>query len=260
MVEKKAMLFNIQRFSTNDGKGIRTIIFFKGCPLRCPWCSNPESQLLGEELMKSNIYPNIKKKVGKLYSINEIVQEVLKDEIFYNTSNGGVTLSGGEVLMQAAIATNLLKELKENQIHTTIETCGEGNSELFSNLVQYVDEILFDLKIINKFKAKNILNANIDNILNNLKIAAKNTHTIIRFPYIPEYTDDIDNIMQIIEIARNENIKEIHILPYHNYGSVKYDLLDREYSLKDVKIPSEYEIEHIKNLFESRNFKVLIGG
>lgn len=260
MVEEKALLFNIQRFSTNDGKGIRTIIFFKGCQLRCPWCSNPESQFLGEEQMKSNVYTNIKKNVGKLYSVDEIVKEVLKDEIFYNTSKGGVTLSGGEVLMQAKIATKLLRELKENQIHTTIETCGEGNSDLFLKLIKYVDEVLFDLKIIDKLKAKKILNANIENILYNFKISSQNSNTIVRFPYIPNYTDDINNIKQIINISKEENIEEIHILPYHNYGSVKYELLDRKYLLKNLKTPSENEINRIKRLFESYNFKVLIGG
>ena len=260
MVEEKALLFNIQRFSTNDGKGIRTIIFFKGCQLRCPWCSNPESQFLGEEQMKSNVYTNIKKNVGKLYSVDEIVKEVLKDEIFYNTSKGGVTLSGGEVLMQAKIATKLLRELKENQIHTTIETCGEGNSGLFLKLIKYVDEVLFDLKIIDKLKAKKILNANIENILYNFKISSQNSNTIVRFPYIPNYTDDINNIKQIINISKEENIEEIHILPYHNYGSVKYELLDRKYLLKNLKTPSENEINRIKRLFESYNFKVLIGG
>ena len=260
MVEEKALLFNIQRFSTNDGKGIRTIIFFKGCQLRCPWCSNTESQFLGEEQMKSNVYTNIKKNVGKLYSVDEIVKEVLKDEIFYNTSKGGVTLSGGEVLMQAKIATKLLRELKENQIHTTIETCGEGNSDLFLKLIKYVDEVLFDLKIIDKLKAKKILNTNIENILYNFKISSQNSNTIVRFPYIPNYTDDINNIKQIINISKEENIEEIHILPYHNYGSVKYELLDRKYLLKNLKTPSENEINRIKRLFESYNFKVLIGG
>ena len=260
MVEEKALLFNIQRFSTNDGKGIRTIIFFKGCQLRCPWCSNPESQFLGEEQMKSNVYTNIKKNVGKLYSVDEIVKEVLKDEIFYNTSKGGVTLSGGEDLMQAKIATKLLRELKENQIHTTIETCGEGNSDLFLKLIKYVDEVLFDLKIIDKLKAKKILNANIENILYNFKISSQNSNTIVRFPYIPNSTNDINNIKQIINISKEENIEEIHILPYHNYGSVKYELLDRKYLLKNLKTPSENEINRIKRLFESYNFKVLIGG
>ncbi len=256
----KALIFNIQRFSLNDGNGIRTIIFFKGCPLNCPWCSNPESQFFGKEMMRSNIYPDMKKEIGKWYSIDEIISEVLKDEIFYNTSKGGVTLSGGEVLMQMDIATKLLKELKENGIHTTIETCGQGDSNKLKIMLKYVDEVLFDLKIVDKNRSKQIINSEIDNIIENLKISNKISKVVVRFPYIPGYTDDEENITAIVKVAQSANINEIHILPYHNYGSSKYELLDKKYLLDEVSMPSEYKVEHIKNIFEFHNFRVLIGG
>ncbi|MDO5089679.1 MAG: radical SAM protein, partial [Leptotrichiaceae bacterium] len=94
---KKGLIFNIQRYSLNDGGGIRTTVFFKGCPLRCPWCSNPESQNFYPEQMKNSLNGKITT-AGKWYTVNEIVKEVLKDEIFFNVSGGGVTLSGGEIL------------------------------------------------------------------------------------------------------------------------------------------------------------------
>ena len=107
--KKKGLIFNIQRYSLNDGSGIRTIVFFKGCPLRCPWCSNPESQKMEIEEMKSNVNKDIKI-VGKWYTVDEVIKEVLKDEIFFTTSSGGVTLSGGEILTQGEFITELLKE------------------------------------------------------------------------------------------------------------------------------------------------------
>jgi len=231
--KKKGLIFNIQRYSLNDGSGIRTIVFFKGCPLRCPWCSNPESQKMEIEEMKSNVNKDIKI-VGKWYTVDEVIKEVLKDEIFFTTSSGGVTLSGGEILTQGEFITELLKELKENMINTAIETCGYGSTEVFRKMLPYIDTVFFDLKIADK--------------------------VIPRFPYIPEYTDDIENINEILKIIRNFNLKEIHILPYHNYGMSKYEQLNRKYDLEDIEIPKKEKIEEIKRYVEDKGFKVLIGG
>ena len=153
--KKKGLIFNIQRYSLNDGSGIRTIVFFKGCPLRCPWCSNPESQKMEIEEMKSNVNKDIKI-VGKWYTVDEVIKEVLKDEIFFNTSSGGVTLSGGEILTQGEFITELLKELKENMINTAIETCGYGSTEVFRKMLPYIDTVFFDLKIADNKKSKEI--------------------------------------------------------------------------------------------------------
>ena len=133
-MNKMGLVFNIQRYSLNDGKGIRTMVFLKGCSLRCPWCSNPESQSEKIEIMvnkeKAEKYKNIAEVseisseiVGKWYGVNELINEVLKDEIFFNASRGGVTLSGGEILNQADFSREFLKELKENGVNTAIETC-----------------------------------------------------------------------------------------------------------------------------------------
>lgn len=124
MNKLKGLVFNIQRYSLNDGSGIRTIVFFKGCALKCPWCSNPESQSNKIEFMKNRQNPLKLKEVGKWYTVDELTKEVLKDEIFFETSGGGVTLSGGEVLMQGEFATKFLQNLKEHEINTAIETCG----------------------------------------------------------------------------------------------------------------------------------------
>lgn len=271
----KALIFNIQRYSLNDGSGIRTMVFFKGCKLRCPWCSNPESQngkietmINNEKIQKYEQYiKNIDEdptgayeKVGKYYTIKELLKEVLKDEIFFNASNGGITLSGGEILDQAEFVKEFLIELKDHGINTAIETCGYGDNKKFKEILKYTDTVLFDLKIIDNNRSKEIIYGNSDIIIENLKTAAKYDNVIIRFPYIPGYTDDIENLKKISILMKENNLNNIDILPYHNYGSKKYEHLQRKYLLENLEIPTDDEIENIKNFFEEKNFCVNIGG
>ena len=181
-MSNKGLVFNIQRYSLNDGNGIRTMVFLKGCSLRCPWCSNPESQSEKIEVMmskaKAKKYKNITgtnefstETIGKWYSVDELINEVLKDEIFFNTSGGGITLSGGEILKQAEFSMEFLRELKENGINTAVETCGYGDNKKFLEILQYTDTVLFDLKIMDNEKSKAIILGEVDNILENFKIA-----------------------------------------------------------------------------------------
>lgn len=258
--KKEGLIFNIQRFSLNDGGGIRTIVFFKGCPLSCPWCSNPESQSFKIENMKDKLNCGKYKKIGKYYTVDELLKEVLKDEIFFNTSGGGVTLSGGEILSQPEFVIEFLKKMKENDINTAIETCGFGNTELFKKILENTDTVLFDLKIMDNEKSKKVIGGNSNLIIKNFEEACKNNHVIPRIPFIPGYTDDIQNIDKILEIVSKNNIEEIHILPYHNYGASKYELLDRIYELSEVELPSKKIVSQIKEYVESKGFRVIIGG
>ena len=260
MLEKKGLVFNIQRYSLNDGDGIRTIVFFKGCPLRCPWCSNPESQKIEIENMKSMQNIDNMKQVGKWYTIEELMKEVLKDEIFFNTSGGGVTLSGGEILMQGEFIVEFLKELKEHSINTTVETCGYGSTHLFKKMLLYIDTVLFDLKIADNEKSKKVLKGEFNLIHSNFREAVKNNRVIPRFPYIPKYTNEKKNIDKILKIIKDAGLNQIHVLPYHNYGESKYELLDRDYELKDIKIPEDSEVNEIKKYIESKGIIVKIGG
>lgn len=260
MNKLKGLVFNIQRYSLNDGSGIRTIVFFKGCALKCPWCSNPESQSNKIEFMKNRQNPLKLKEVGKWYTVDELTKEVLKDEIFFETSGGGVTLSGGEVLMQGEFATKLLQNLKEHDINTAIETCGFGNINLLKKMLPYIDTVLFDLKIVNEKRSIGIIKGSFKTILNNFLEAIKNNNVIVRFPYIPGYTDDKENIDDILKILKDNNLKQIHVLPYHNYGASKYELLDRDYELKNTIIPSKTQMDKIKEYISKQGFEVLIGG
>ncbi|MFA9398576.1 MAG: [formate-C-acetyltransferase]-activating enzyme [Clostridiaceae bacterium] len=272
----KGLIFNIQRYSIHDGNGIRTLVFFKGCPLRCPWCSNPESQSFDIEKVKikkkcihCDICSNNEiecpsgaiKNFGKWMTVDEVIAEVSKDFIFYNTSNGGVTLSGGEVLSQTPFALELLKRLKSLNVNTAIETCGMGSLENIKDLAEYTDLFLFDLKIMDKSKAKELLKANVDVINNNIKALVKMGKNVIpRIPLIPGYTMDSDNISSISNFVLSLGLKEIHILPFHQYGSNKYEFLNRDYKLKNISPPNSSDIDAIKNILENNSLKVSVGG
>ena len=277
--DEKGLIFNIQRYSLHDGSGIRTIVFLKGCPLKCPWCCNPESKGYKPEIGKINSKCiNCKSccnnpiecptdalvQFGTYMTVDEVIQEVLKDSLFYQTSGGGVTLSGGEVLAQVDFAATLLKKLKGLFINTAVETCGmsgvnnDTNSGAHSGtnsimkLADYTDEFLFDLKIMDRSKSMNILGANIDNIISNLRqLVAMGKKVTPRIPFIPGYTSDDKNLHLIASLLKELGLKEVHLLPFHQYGSGKYEYLNADYACRDIIIPSEEMINAGKALLKA---------
>lgn len=273
----KALILNIQRYCIHDGEGIRTVVFFKGCPLHCPWCSNPESQSFEVQKVKiENKCINCKavcpmdpiecpsgaiEVFGREYTVDEVMNDILKDSIFYNTSGGGVTLSGGEVLGQAPFAIELLKRVKKLGIDTAIETSGMGSTVLLKQMAEYLDTILFDLKIMDPEKIKSVLGADINLIKANFETLVKmRKHVIPRIPLIPGYTMDDANIKEIVEFVKSLGLKEVHILPFHQYGSGKYEFLEREYALKDIKPLKEEDALDIRKYIEGQGIKVVLGG
>ncbi|MGG5369836.1 glycyl-radical enzyme activating protein [Enterococcus sp. AZ196] len=256
----RGLVFNIQRYSVHDGGGIRTLIFLKGCPLRCPWCSNPES--------RKKVEPTTWKKNGKTEQIgewcssNELLDEVLKDEIFYRTSGGGVTLSGGEVLMQTEFASEFLKELKGLGIHTAIETTGCFPVERIEKLAPYVDQVLFDLKIMGHSEAKRVIGVDPEMVTKNFDylLTQKQIQVVPRIPLIPEYTTNETNIQRLIHFLTVRRLEEVHLLPFHQYGSSKYDYLGWEYPMKKVQTLKQAEIDEIKELFERAGILANIDG
>ena len=278
---KKAIIFNIQRYSLHDGGGIRTVVFFKGCPLRCPWCSNPESQSFTSETMRkenlctkcssSSIYEctinpddcptGALEIVGREYTAQEVIEEVKKDIVFYETTGGGVTLSGGEPLSQGAFIVELLKELHKIGINTAVETTGIGKWEIINEASEYVDTFLWDFKIMDKDKSKSVVNVDIEIMKSNFKKLIRKTVKVIpRLPLIPGYTSDMENIKAIIDFIFPFGIKEVHILPFHQYGSSKYKGIGRDYKLMDLNPLEKDEIDNIKNYIESRGITAVIGG
>ncbi|MDR2834263.1 MAG: glycyl-radical enzyme activating protein [Streptococcaceae bacterium] len=250
-MEDKALIFNIQKFSLNDGPGIRTVVFFKGCPLRCFWCSNPESQSGKPEEMFDNTL-NKMTTVGEYKSMDEIIHEVMKDEMFYEESGGGVTLSGGEVLSQASFATELLKNLKAKGIHTCCETTGFAKEDVFREFSKYVDLMYMDIKHHDPLKHKQGTGSDLNVVLNNLKVALElNINLIVRIPVIPNYNDSPDDALEFARLFNEMNVKKVELLPFHQYGEKKYTYLNREYTLEHLPQLHTEDLDDYKEILEN---------
>ncbi len=255
----KGRIFNIQRFSIHDGPGIRTIVFFKGCFMRCAWCCNPESQKYDIETLYENGVP---KTVGKDVTVSELMPEILSDVQYYRRSGGGVTLSGGEVLAQPEFARDLLRACKNAGLHTAIETTANAPYEVIEKVLPYLDLCLMDVKHLNSAKHKDYTTSGNERILENAKkIANSGVELIIRTPVIPTFNDTAEEIKAISKFASTlPNVKEHHLLPYHRLGQDKYSGLHRDYSLKDIEPPTKEKIEYLKSVAEESGLKIQIGG
>ena len=255
----KGRIFNIQRFSIHDGPGIRTIVFFKGCRMRCAWCCNPESQ---NREIETIIEKDKEKIVGKDVTVDEIMPEILADVPYYRRSEGGVTLSGGEVLCQADFARELLKACKEAGLHTAIESASSLSFSEIEKLLPYLDLYLMDIKHMDSEKHKEYTGVSNELILENAKkIAKSGVELIIRTPVIPTFNDTAEDIKAISSFAKTlPGVKEHHLLPYHRLGSDKYKGLGRNYSLKEIEPPSKEKMEYLLSVAEASGLKCKIGG
>lgn len=252
-------IFNIQRFSIHDGPGIRTIVFFKGCFMRCAWCCNPESQ---EYKVQTLIENGVPKTVGEDVTAQKIMPEILADLPYYRRSGGGVTLSGGEVLAQPDFALALLKECKRNGLHTAIESTANAPWEVIEKILPYLDLYLLDIKHMSSEKHKRFTTASNERILENAKkLANSGVELIIRTPVIPTFNDTAEEISQIAKFASSLNgVREHHLLPYHRLGQDKYAGLNREYSLAHITPPTDSKMEELKKTAEKYGLHVQIGG
>ena len=218
-----ACIFNIQRFSIHDGPGIRTAIFFQGCPLRCQWCCNPESHLPG-------IQPQYGELQASPYTLEELVQLCLEDRDFYEESGGGVTLTGGEVLMQAEFATNLIMALKEKGVHTAIETSGHAAQDVFLRACSVADLLLFDLKHYNSDKHREGTWEGNELIMSNLQRAVnEKMEILIRIPVIPGYNDSGEDAKGFAKLIKEMGLDRAQLLPFHQFGQKKYTNLGLPY-------------------------------
>lgn len=199
--------------------------------------------------------------VGKIYSVNDILREIEKDNIFYETSSGGVTFSGGEAMMQIDFLENVIKACYEKGISVAVDTSGYTSFDNFNRIIDYVDLFLYDLKIVDDTKHKKYIGKSNKIIIDNLKkLSNKGANINIRIPLIDEINTDEKNIMDTIDIIKELNIKNVNLLPYHNIGRDKYKRLDRTYDEERMSKPSDEKLEQIKFLFEKSNFNVKIGG
>ena len=272
-------IFNIQRFCINDGPGIRTTVFLKGCPLKCIWCHNPESQAREPEIMfykdkctKCGSCVNVtvndsdfvcindaKEICGKEISSDEVIKEVLKDEIFYQNSGGGITISGGEPFYQFDFSLELVKKAKENGLHTAIETCGFVKNSDLKKMAEFVDLFLYDYKETNSEKHKNFTGVDNTVIIDNLSFLNNiNKDVILRCPIIKGCNDRREHFEGIAEIAnRYKNILHIEIEPYHSLGEDKYSALGKnvqKFSVANEEEKKEYLLSVQKNSFKKVKF------
>ncbi len=240
-------IFNIQRFCTNDGPGIRTTVFFKGCPLSCLWCHNPESRRRQKEILFYSdkcsgcgrcrgitaentdflCYNEAKRICGKESSVEEILTEVLKDKLFYDNSGGGLTLSGGEPLAQPDFAAALLQAAREAGLHTAMETCGFATTAVIERIAPLVDLFLFDYKETDPALHKQFTGVDNAPILQNLSLLDRmGKDIILRCPIIPAHNDRPDHYAGICALANGlSHVKGIDIEPYHPLGEGKYAAL-----------------------------------
>lgn len=243
-------IFDIQRYSIHDGRGIRTIVFLKGCVLRCRWCCNPESQEYAVQTMMVQGKPKI---IGEDVTVRQVMETVVKDRPYYRRSGGGLTLSGGESLCQAEFAAALLRAAKEEGINTAMESMACAPMETIQKLLPWLDQYLMDIKHINSAKHKEFTGKGNELMLENARKVAQSgkTELIIRVPVIPTFND---TEREIEEIARFSDalpgVKRIHLLPYHRLGQDKYDGLNREYLMKDILPPTNEYMAQLKRAVE----------
>ena len=252
-------IFNIQRFSIHDGPGIRTIVFFKGCYMRCAWCCNPESQEFALQTMVEN---GKTKTVGKDVSVEEIMPELLADEHYFRRSGGGITLSGGEFLGQHEFAAELLKACKEYGLHTAVESTANAPWEKIEAVLPYIDLYLMDVKLMDSEKHKAYTGVGNERILENARRLAKSgVELVIRTPVVPGVNDTAEEIRAISRFAASlDGVKEHHLLPYHRLGSDKYAGLGREYALKEIQPPTKERMEYLLEVARESGLYCQIGG
>ncbi|MBP3580825.1 MAG: glycyl-radical enzyme activating protein [Clostridia bacterium] len=252
-------IFDVQKFSVHDGPGIRTIVFLKGCALRCRWCCNPESQEFEIQTMLQNGKEKI---VGRDVTVSEVLDIVKQDMPYYRRSGGGMTLSGGEMLCQSDFAYALLRGAKESAINTAVETTGFAPYEKIEKLLPYIDTVLMDIKHIDSAKHKAFTTQSNERILENaVKIAENAKKLIIRVPVIPTFNDTEVEIAAIARFASTlKGVDEINLLPYHNYGRDKYTGLGREYLMGDTPRPTDEHMQKLKATAESFKLVCKIGG
>jgi pyruvate formate lyase activating enzyme len=247
---------NIQHFSTGDGEGIRTTVFFKGCNLRCPWCHNPENLSAAPSVMR---YKAIDKTetLGKKVEIEDILPELLEDKDFFLQSGGGVTLSGGEVMLQADDVAVLVKKLNEYGISVLIDTAGCVPYKEFEKLNPLVQGYLFDFKTANVQNYREI-GGDLETVTQNItRLISDGANVQVRIPLIPHFNTDADSILEICKHLKTIGIGEVELLPFHRLGSAKYEALGLDYQYKNYEVLSKDKLDEIIKQY-SKYFKVII--
>jgi pyruvate formate lyase activating enzyme len=295
------ILFNVQRFSTEDGPGIRTTVFFKGCPLACPWCHNPEGLRAGPEVMwQSSIClgcgdcaascseqairladgrvqidrkrctacghcvdacpSGALERAGIEYGVPELLEEVSKDRTFYSTSGGGVTLSGGEPLMQHDFVTEFAARCRDEGLHVALDTSGFGRPEWLDPVLKSVDLVLFDLKLMDPTEHQRLTGVPIEGVLANLEhVVATGLPVWVRTPVIPGHTDSEENIRAIAAYlkANVSTLQRCDLLAFSNLCKSKYEMLGRQFPLDGRRLLTRQDMERLAEVTRAEGIDVV---
>lgn len=295
---KRGLIFDIQRFCLHDGPGIRTVIFFKGCPLRCKWCQNPEGLVPETEIGFSKdkctechecekvcfpgaihfdsskridhyicdrcgkcaevCYAGALQLIGKYYSPEELLKESITDIAFFNSSGGGITLSGGEPTYQIEFLANFLPLAKQEGLHIAVETCGYIPYEKLKSIIPLVDLILYDIKTINPVLHKKLTGQYNEIILKNFdQLLGGGVEILVRIPLIPSLTATEKNLEDIANFLKDRNIQRVNLLPYHKMGEVKLKKIDS--ILRPLRLKPLNNWDKLAQKFKFLGIKV-IGG
>jgi pyruvate formate lyase activating enzyme len=290
------LVFNVQRYSLHDGPGIRTTVFLKGCPARCLWCHNPEGQSFAPEILVVETRcascgtcaaacphgapppgsglctacgacveacpAGARQLAGREMTVDAVVDEVLRDRVFYEESGGGVTFSGGEPLAQPEFLAGLLAACRAAGIHTAVDTCGFSPRERLLVLASLVDLFLFDVKLLDDARHRALTGLPAAPILDNLRaLAAVHANVWIRVPVVPGYTDaEADIAATAALVAGLPGVRRVSLLPYHRTGTQKARRLGRTSPLDIPAPPSPGRLDTLAALFRERGLPVQIGG
>lgn len=259
----QGLIFDIKRYAVNDGPGIRTTVFFKGCPLRCRWCHNPESQSAKHEEMTvkrklgDNVFDDVQP-VGYLIDSGKLVEQIVRDEVFFDESGGGVTFSGGEPLMQPEFLVECLRGCRERNIPTCVDTAGAVSTPLMDDIISLTDIFLYDLKTVDSDKFSQYVGMGFDKVMDNLeRVAETAKRVIIRIPVIPGVNDDAESISRMTEVLqRFPRIKEVSLLPFHRTGADKYRRLGRQWQMGDTHNLSQEDLLPLNGRFAAAGFQL----
>lgn len=294
---QKGTIFNIQKFSTNDGPGVRTTVFFKGCPLKCKWCANPESQSTAVQILYDKtrcvrcstcVHTCPEKAVflsddgvsinpdscigclkcvhgcpgealsyeGESKTVQEVVKVCLQDLDFYETSGGGVTISGGEGMAQPEFLEALLIELKKHQIHLAIETTGYTKPDVFQRLAPMFDLLLFDVKHYDSDRHYEGTHVHNKQIVENLKWAiAQGIKVLPRIPVIPGFNASPEDAAGIARLLQQIGTQQVQLLPFHQFGENKYHKLCQKYEYENVAALHEDDLTDYQRIFTENGIK-----
>lgn len=300
MSDTSCILFNLQRFSTEDGPGIRTTLFFKGCPLSCAWCHNPEGMRSEPEvvwqpaaclgcgdcravcrngaisLLDDHVSVDRTKckacgscaeecptasieRIGTTYRLEDLLGEVVKDRSFYESSGGGVTLSGGEPLTQHEFLLEFAPRCREEGIHVALDTSGFARAERLDAVLECVDMVLFDLKVMDPERHDELTGVPLDVVLAGLdRVVASGLPVWIRTPVIPDCTDSEENLRRIAAHirARVPMIERYDLLAFSNLCVSKYEMLGRRFRFADEPLLSAETMEHLTDVVRGEGVEV----